>query len=185
MKEIAALCVQEKTIYRRYPQVDCWDKNRDAYLFNDQIPVICHPPCGQWGRFKGVALKDEKEKGLGPHCVDWVRKNGGVLEHPSGSKLFHEMNMPMPGEFDSHGFTVSVNQSWFGNRGDKSTWLYVCGVPFYKLPSIPSPVFLGHKLITKMSSLERSRTPLNLSDWLVSIAGAAGDHRAREARNRR
>lgn len=64
--------------------------------------------------------------------------NGGVLEHPRGSKLWLEEGLPMPGEYDQHkGYTICVDQFWWGHKAKKNTLLYIVGCPQNELPPIP------------------------------------------------
>lgn len=161
---IAVLCTRAQSPYWGLG-LDCYDARRNAYSYDGNLPVIAHPPCRAWGRYKNVSLHDEREKLLGPFCVEKVRQNGGVLEHPQGSSLFRECDMPRPGYYDHYGgFTVLINQSDFGHRGIKPSWLYFVGCePVSYDPIIPAS-FIP---VQNMGRAERERTPPLFATWLV------------------
>jgi len=48
---ISALYVETNGCYFNLPDVDPWDEQREARLYNGPNPVIAHPPCQRWGRF--------------------------------------------------------------------------------------------------------------------------------------
>ena len=48
---IAALFVAKPGCYFGLPEVDPWDKSRDARLYDADYPVVAHPPCERWGRY--------------------------------------------------------------------------------------------------------------------------------------
>jgi hypothetical protein len=79
------------------------------------------------------------EKDLAWFALEKVRKNGGVLEHPKGSRLWKEASLPLPGEFpDEHGgFTLLIDQYHFGHVARKWTHLYIVGIEPKDLPEIP------------------------------------------------
>jgi hypothetical protein len=98
--------------------VDCWDESRDARLYDGPHPVVAHPPCRHWGQLAHMAHVgcsacdwtgpaayhnghhvngegDEQCEGdqasdrdCAIRAVEQVRRFGGVLEHPAGSRLF-------------------------------------------------------------------------------------------------
>jgi len=105
---------------------------------------------------------------------------GGVLEHPYGSLLWAEMDLPMPGSIDEFGgFTLLVNQSWFGHKAQKRTLLYIVGGSYKNLPPIPisfdaiqyvirpSRNGKGANIVTKK---EREATPVDFAKWLINVA---------------
>ena len=85
---VTVLFVSDKSYYLRDNRFDCWTKNRDALQYEGSSPVIVHPPCRLWGRLRALSTADIKEKKLAVNSVYYIRKFGGVLEHPAGSKLF-------------------------------------------------------------------------------------------------
>ena len=183
--KVAALCVNEITAYRSIRGVEVYDSRRCVTTFEGGMPVVCHPPCGPWGRLKYLSKGTESDKCLGPMCVGLVRANGGVLEHPAGSSLFNHCGMPSPssGVDAWGGYTIEINQSWFGFEAAKRTWIYCVGVPRELLKcrvdlSPPTHVIdsgrtglgQGMKYVTK---LRRSVTTHSLAKWLVKLARAS------------
>ena len=96
-----------------------------------------------------------------PRAVEQVRRWGGVLEHPAGSKLWeHRLatrsELPYPRDrylagkrtFDLSGascadsfggYTIEVDQVEWGHVARKRTWLYLVGVPREALEEPPFP----------------------------------------------
>src|SRR6185312_13507688 len=48
---VAALFVEKGGCYYGLPNVDPWDRERDARLYDGPWPVVAHPPCERWGRY--------------------------------------------------------------------------------------------------------------------------------------
>lgn len=170
--------------------VDCWDASRDARLYDGPHPVVAHPPCKHWSRLRHLAhvqctgcgwsgkqpdspraLQCPGCRGIlssdadcAPRAVEQVRRWGGVLEHPAGSLLWGECDLPTPefpvsggrlhgkvarissrrneaGEFvdDYRGYTIEINQVEWGHVARKRTWLYLVGVPREALEPPPFP----------------------------------------------
>lgn len=151
---VAALYVQKGGCYYGLPDVDPWDKERDARLYAGPWPVVAHPPCERWGRYwsGGPSARVRRRKGDDGGCFEAalaaVQKWGGVLEHPEAShawRAFHVNAPPRGGGWVSAGlmhpgaFTCCVEQGHYGHRARKATWLYAV-VP--ALPGLrwgPSP----------------------------------------------
>jgi len=175
MKEIAALYVRNDSVYKEYPIIDCYDIDRDARTFKGGMPVIAHPPCRAWGKLKAFAKPRSGEKELALHAVQVVRENGGVLEHPSGSSLFGTI-LPRPGKMDEWGFTLSVNQFWFGHKAQKKTYLYIVGIKPHGIPEYPISFDLPThgvsrtKNLKEISKADRERTPRMFAEWLIETA---------------
>lgn len=164
---IAALYVRDNSIYKSIPGVDAWTKGRDARNYPGGFPVIAHPPCRAWGKFSWKAKAEPGEKELAILAVQQVRENAGILEHPVGSALFKELELPLPGDPPDQygGKTVKVSQQDFGHRAIKDTYLYYCGVELLPLP----PKATGEPIpVEFMGRPERERTPLLFATWLVS-----------------
>jgi hypothetical protein len=51
---IAALYVQRNGVYYGLDNVDPWDEERDARLYQGPHPVVAHPPCSRWCRLAGL-----------------------------------------------------------------------------------------------------------------------------------
>ena len=173
LKMISVLFVRQRSVYKRMG-VDCFDEQRDAMEFCGDWPVVAHPPCRAWGRLKYFAKPNPGEKDLARFAVRVVRENGGVLEHPAGSSLWRDMNLPRPHEgFDVHGgFTLPISQLLFGHRGEKATWLYVCGVSFEDLPKPQLNLAMVEKSVQSMGKAERESTPDLMASWLVEVAAS-------------
>jgi len=180
---VAALFTRSDTPYLALG-LDCYDETRDARTFAGTEPVIAHPPCRLWGKLFRFASAHPSERQLAYFAVDVVRENGGVLEHPAGSKLWSACALPRPGAgFDLWGgWTFPIWQSWFGHRADKPTWLYICGCEPAHVPAFPLRLGLGsHVIETRkkgpdrrpaVSKAERERTPAYLAEWLYDLAAS-------------
>lgn len=189
-RTVAALyCLPDsRCIYRFLEGVEVWDEKRDARKFRDPMPVVAHPPCRTWGGMRQFSKGTDEEHALGFHAVALVHINGGVLEHPRGSKLFERLGLPKPGEQGTYGFTIEVDQYDFGHPCRKRTWLYIVGVRRENLPPMPGPregkpeyviapsanqrragLGRGHYL----PKSKRSVTPVALAEWLVAVARAS------------
>lgn len=192
---VAVLFARSDSIYKTMLECDVYDIERDARTWPGGCPVVAHPPCRAWGRFAHMAKPRQGERDLAPWAVSMVRTYGGVLEHPSGSRLWNELNLPKPGHGrDSFGgWTLPIMQHWFGHRAAKATLLYVCGVepediqaPAFKLGDAthviaqgrqPRPD-LGRGRLKKgmpgwrpeVTPREREHTPPELARWLVDLA---------------
>jgi hypothetical protein len=184
MRTVAALYVDPRGAYPKMPGVDCWDEERDADKFPGGMPCVAHPPCGPWGALAHLCRNDSKHHAR--LAVQFVRANGGVLEHPAHSKLWLEQGLPLPNELPDafSGHTVEVNQVHWGHRCTKPTWLYCVGVARTRIePPMPDaepthgiwygdferagragPTLLG------ASKEIRRRTPPLFAEWLVSLA---------------
>lgn len=171
--------------YKTLPGCDVWDADRDARKWPGGYPVVAHPPCRAWGRLSHMAKPRDDEKDLARWAVSQVREWGGVLEHPSASKLWVDQRLPPPGERDQWGgWTLPVHQHWFGHKAEKSTLLYIVGCEPNDAP--PIPMKLGRAEYVIASSLHRSKkatwarpevpdaerehTPAELARWLVDTA---------------
>ena len=177
MKTVA-LFVRGDSEYKTYPQIDSYDIERDALTFNGSCPVIAHPPCRAWGVLSHMANPEPGERELALWAVSVVRTNGGVLEHPAGSRLFVEGDLPEPGWFpDSYGgFTIEIDQYDFGHVAHKPTRLYIVGCSIGDLPPIPHRAGRAKKSITgqvpgtkRCTQKEREYTPRPLIDWMLKV----------------
>ncbi len=168
---------------------DAWGEERDATNYSGPYPVVAHPPCGPWGRLHhlcGPALL--AQKGLGPLAFQQVRRWGGVLEHPAHSALWKAVGAPPPGGPPDRygGFTVAVEQWWWGHRAVKPTWIYIVGFTA-QLPPIPTPTTTRppsggraarardpklRSMTERLSKTERHLTPPAFARWLIEIASS-------------
>jgi hypothetical protein len=137
---IAALYVETDGVYFGLPDVDPWDKARDARMCRLRIPAVAHPGCERWGRFwHGSTRKPHQfqrgdDEGKFAAALTYVRNNGGVIEHPAGSSAWSwfGLNTPWQGsgwiEADRFGgWTCQVDQKHYGHAAPKPSWLYVVG----------------------------------------------------------
>ena len=138
-KQFAALFVRADSAYKNRAAFDCWDAERDATKFDGEMPVVCHPPCRAWGKLAHMATNvRDGEPELAFLAIDIIRKNGGILEHPDGSKLFPK-HLPDANEFPDKfgGFSILIDQYDFGHVAHKPTKLYFCGLTIDQLPTLP------------------------------------------------
>jgi len=175
---VAALCVANKSIYHQLCGVECYDMARDVRTFAGGMPVVAHPPCRSWSAFCAHQAKPMPgEKDLGPLCVEWLRKCGGVLEHPAHSRLFAATGLPLPGRRDGALWSIEVLQSWWdGHLGtQKKTWLCFAHV---SPADVHYPLTLrgngGDKRLWQyMPRSFRSATCRHLAEWLVTVSRTA------------
>lgn len=180
---VSILFARQDSIYKTLG-VDVWDIDRDARLWPGGNPCVAHPPCRAWGQLKHFAKPRHDEKELALISVDFIRAQGGVLEHPSGSTLWDEKPLPLPGHTDKWGgYTIDVDQFWFGHKAKKKTFLYICGVDKKDLPAIPMRFDLieytvsskikkksGRRLKKEITKAEREATPIAFAQWLIEVA---------------
>jgi hypothetical protein len=88
---------------------------RDARTYSGPGPVICHPPCGPWGKYHWNCGQSRDD---GLLAIEFVHRYGGVVEQPEGSQLF--IRHARPG-----GVIKWVNQFDYGHRALKPTQLYI------------------------------------------------------------
>jgi len=142
---VAALFVDRHGCYADMPNVEVWDKERDARLYGGPYPVVAHPPCARWCHLSWLV-----ESRYGYRCGDdggcfafalaAVRQWGGVLEHPAYSRAWSKYGIERPPRGggwvvadDFGGWTCHVNQLNYGHPARKATWLYARLV---RLPSM-------------------------------------------------
>lgn len=185
---VAALFVDQLGPYFKRPDVDPWDEVRDARLYAGPYPVVAHPPCNRWGRFwwRGVLGADG---GCFESALGSVERWGGVLEHPEGSLAWARFGLPIPvrGRWErslfSPGWSCSVDQSNYGHRARKRTWLYFVGPtkpPELNWTDGPAHVLVAPNarsrrlgLPVMAGDLERRLTPPQFADVLVGLASGA------------
>lgn len=184
MKTVAVLFARADSIYYTLPSTDVYDIDRDARTWTGGTPVVAHPPCRAWGQFSMFAKPREDEKALAPWAIEQIRKSGGVLEHPWGSKLWPELGLPEPGAQPDAwgGWTLPIHQHWFGHRAEKKTRLYIVGCRPQDIPDMPMVLGEATHVIgdvgragcgtkrPEVSKAEREHTPPDLAIWLVELA---------------
>ena len=175
---IAALFVRRDSVYKSMPGVEAFDMDRDARLYSGPWPVVAHPPCRAWGQLSHMAKPRPDEKELAVFAVEAVRAFGGVLEHPKLSKLWPACGLPEPGDFDEFGgWTLPVDQNWWGHRARKSTRLYIVGVEPCDIPVMPMVLGEATHVIgsskkgkPETTKAEREHSPPEFARWLVALA---------------
>ena len=188
-----ALFVREDSAYKNRQGWDAYDASRDATSYSEAHPVVCHPPCRSWGRLSHMAHNvREGEAELALFSIDKIRQNGGILEHPSGSRLFGK-HLPDAGETDDYGgFTIEIDQYDFGHVAHKRTKLYICGIDRAELPVLPEKDETIHycekgkrrsiagnvKGTTRCTQYQREYTPEKLIDYFESVLNLINTKRA-------
>lgn len=204
---IAALFVDANGVYSNLPGVDVWGIARDARRYTGPHPVVAHPPCERWGRYwsGGPSAAVRRLKGDDSGCftaaLDAVRKYGGVLEHPEASHAWraHALRSPpkcggwVAADFIG-GWTCCVEQGHYGHRARKATWLYAFGVVLPSLIWGPSGKrerldqgfhsaaerrrSIRTRICQRLSKKQRSATPIEFRDLLLSTAVSASINKA-------
>lgn len=170
---VSVLFTRSDSCYTELPDVDCWDIHRDARSYTGLAPVICHPPCRGWGRLRHWSKPRPDEKALALFSVETVRRVGGVLEHPYGSTLWPAACLPppQPGATDAWGgFTLLVDQGWWGHPAPKPTYLYIVGVTPAQVPPLPVQLHRAAGRTLELSPADRERTPPLFASWLLQLA---------------
>lgn len=186
MQTIAALFVARDGCYWNLEGVKCWDKHRDARLYEGDFPVVAHPPCERWSMLAhsvkaryGYELRDDD--GCFASALASVESFGGVLEHPAYSMAWDWflMAIPEPGKWIPcrKGWTCQVAQSAYGHAATKKTWLYYVGVKPPELNwSSPRPTAQVSRqkewsgALRVLGKKEKIATPLLFRDLLISLA---------------
>lgn len=180
--DVSALWVRRDSVYKTLG-VDSWDIDRDAMQWPGGNSCIVHPPCRAWGKLKHFSKHSDDEKIMAIYAVECVRLFGGVLEHPQGSALWKD-RLPLPGTIDIYGgYSILIDQSWFGHKAKKRTFLYIVGCRERDLPEIPISFDAIEHCITsskrknsigyilkEISKSDRERTPVALAKWLINVA---------------
>jgi hypothetical protein len=109
------------------------------------------------------------------------------LEHPSNSDLWRAQRLPAVNTIDQFGgFTLPVDQFWWGHRARKRTLLYIVGVMPRDIPKMPmvlgdAPMLCGTsgrradgtrrpQAKPEIKKTEREHTPPEFAAWLVELA---------------
>lgn len=181
--KVAVLFARTNSIYKTLPGCDVYDIDRDALTFPGGLPIVAHPPCRAWGKLRGLAKPRPGEKELAIWAVARIREEGGILEHPAYSTLWPTAGLPMPQEgYDQWGgYTIKVDQFWWGHRAKKTSFFYIVGCPAKALPPIPlrfdaithtvcTPKNKAHTGMKELSRPAREHTPPLLAKWMVETA---------------
>ena len=162
--------------YKKYHFTDCYDEEKNALNYRGQAAIIAHPPCRLWGRLRHMSKAPQVERILAIWAIIQIRKVGGILEHPAGSRLFRKMKIPLDGSPDQYGgFVISINQHWFGFQAKKRTYLYIVGCTRSQIPQLPLNFSaITHSVSSSKNYLEldkskNSVTAPKLCEWLFEI----------------
>jgi len=196
---VVVLFVRSDSIYKTLPGVECYDEARDARTWPGGCPVVAHPPCRGWGQLAHMSNATDAERALAVWSVGQVRRWGGVLEHPATSLLWAACDLPRPGagRDAAGGFSLAVEQHWWGHLARKRTLLYVCGCEPSDVPAMPltltePPCILGTSgrrrdgtrkvgrpnLPRGNKDAAREATPPAFAAWLVELARKCSKHNA-------
>ena len=196
---VAALFVQQGGCYFGLPDVDPWPESRDARLYAGPWPVVAHPPCQLWVNFAALNFKryggEHNRPGNDGGCFDAalasVRKWGGVLEHPAGSRAWTVHGLPPPvvrgwQACADGGWVAEVWQSAYGHKARKRTWLYAVhpNPPPVDRRAIPGTAQVGWQFVgpncrgevarkRPLGKREASATPPAFREFLLNIARTA------------
>lgn len=183
LARVAVLFAREDSAYKTLPECEVYDMARDARNYDGPWPVVAHPPCRAWATLRHHAKPRADERNLARLAVALVREFGGVLEHPHRTTLWEAQRLPAVGQRDAFGgFTLVIDQNWWGHRAQKRTRLYVVGCEPTEVP--PLPLVLGEATHTvglwsgrdkatcrpSIAKHEYESTPDELASWLVALA---------------
>lgn len=192
MREVAVLFARADSFYKTLPGCDVWDIDRDARKWPGGCPVVAHPPCRAWASLRNWAKPRDGEKDLAHFAIAQVRAFGGVLEHPQLSTLWKVAGLPEPeqGRDEFGGWTLIVDQHWFGHRARKRTRLYIVGCEPQNLPVMPMKLGEATHTVGLWSGRDKATcrpcitkpeyegTPPEFARWLVELARRTSTLRA-------
>ena len=180
---VAVLFARADSHYKTLPGVEVYDMERDARTYDGPWPVVAHPPCRSWASLRHCAKPRPDERNLARLAVGLVREFGGVLEHPHRTTLWDAQALPAVGVRDQFGgFTLVVDQHWWGHRAQKRTRLYVVGCEPRDVPAMPIKLgdathtvglWSGRDKATCRPSIGKAEfeaTPVEFAAWLVELA---------------
>lgn len=179
---VAVLFARSDSIYKTLPGVEVYDMERDARTYDGPWPVVAHPPCRAWGAFAMFAKPRPDERNLARLAVALVREFGGVLEHPFRSTLWAAQRLPDQEQRDAWGgWTLVIDQNWWGHRAQKRTKLYIVGCEPGDIPAMPLKLGKAECVVgdvgrassgdnrPEVLKAEREHTPPLLAEWLVEL----------------
>ena len=205
MQQIAALFVRSDSIYWDRNSIEAYDVTRNALTYTGNSPILAHPPCARWGRFWWAdgSITPGMDNGLFEFSLAQLRRVGGVIEHPAASHAFkmHDLGNPQRGFWKRNlwgDWVTEVDQSQYGHRAQKSTWLVARSdfLPDLRWEEKKTDVYLSQpgrcsrlkprktcccrrcselfgtpqKTFERMSKKEQELTPEPFADLLIQIA---------------
>lgn len=184
---IAVLFARADSVYKTIPGCDVYDAERNALTWPGGCPAVAHPPCRAWASLRHCAKPRPGERDLALWAIEQLRRWGGVLEHPHRSTLWPVAGLPEPGRVDAFGgWTLTIDQNWWGHRAQKRTRLYVVGCEPSDIPDMPLRLGVATHTVGLWSGRNRATcrpsiakreyeaTPPALANWLVDLAGRCG-----------
>ena len=195
---ISALFVEKNGSYKGIEGVSIWDIDRDARKYNGPFSVVAHPPCSRWCKLANLVeslygYRVGDDNGCFESALRSVRLYGGVLEHPAYSKAWKHFDLNTPPSTGGWvnadllgGWTCHVEQSRYGHKAKKPTWLYAYNVD---LPSMKwgkadkketthmVSRLSSHIDVPRLSKKEAIHTPPEFRDLLISIAESSNNDR--------
>lgn len=189
MTKVAILFAENCGIYERIPNVDIWDKYRDAKLYSGPYPIVAHPPCQLWThlaevnykRYGGEHNQPGNDNGCFKFAVDCLHRYGGILEHPALSRAWRQFNLIQPTirygweHVREREWVCEVWQSAYGHKARKRTWLCYVGntapmsLDFSYKPGTHQVGWFDRTKPT-LSKREASATPYDFARVLVTLA---------------
>lgn len=175
---IAALYVETDGVYYGLPDVDPWDEQRDARLYEGPWPVVAHPPCARWtaiGQWHPTGRgRVGQDDGCFEEALYCVRRFGGVLEHPAHSIAWKRYGLQRPTvgwqtDLLDAGWVCEVDQAAYGHPARKLTWLYLVGQPLELDWSRP----YARYCVQNLHGFAASKTPPAFRDVLISLAASS------------
>lgn len=183
VQPVAVLFARSDSFYKTLPECDVWDIDRDARQWRGGSSLIAHPPCRAWASLRHCAKPRAGEKDLALMAIQHVRRWGGVLEHPQLSTLWKVAGLPEPGQRDEFGgWTLIVDQHWFGHRARKRTRLYIVGCEPTAIPTMPMVLGEATHTVGLWSGRDKAKarpsitkpefeaTPPEFAAWLCELA---------------
>lgn len=167
MHTAAALYIDPAGPYAARSDLDLWPLARNADLYAGPLPVIAHPPCGHWGKYRHRCRQPGRD------CLHaalaHVRRWRGVLEHPLHATTWTAANLPHNcRQLDLHsGWTLDIDQHRFGHPAVKPTRLYIVGTT--NTPPLPAARTTPPRPFENLSARTRAWTPPDLIAWLVEL----------------
>lgn len=185
MPQVAVLFADQQSVYKTLPNCDVYDKQRNAMNYQDTLPIVAHPPSQAWSYLTHGRPYSFGEKECATFALKKVRSYGGVLVHPYSTQFWQAADLPDVTKIDGYsGYTLVVDQHWWGHPGQKLTRLYVVGVAVQDLPIIPlAPSHVSHSLdrwLSKNHRIAHAVTPMTddnmpvaFAIWLAQVAQMA------------
>lgn len=198
---VAALYVETNGTYFGLPDVDPWDEQRDALLYDGPWPVVAHPPCTRWCQLAYIVQKRYgyavgEDGGTFAAALDAVRRFGGVLEHPAFSYAWPRFDLPRPQpgggwtrSLLDEGWVCEVSQAAYGHPARKLTWLYYVGErePMELRWDRPAPSKIvswcanhGVAPLPRIGKADAARTPPAFREALITLAAGAATSQPKE-----